>query len=169
MAENPDYTFRDTPRSLIEEHERQLTSFSGYPEAEVAAAEERLGLAFPAVFRRYLLEMARSPGALFRGSDLAGVEDLDSFRANALALLAETDPELSLPAEAVVFQFHLYYRPGPYAERNLDSARQQFEDANLAMFEQIPAGHIEENYKESATASTRPPRRSRAPGWSRAT
>jgi hypothetical protein len=58
------------------------------------------------VFRHYLLEMAKSPGDLFRGSDLAGIADFEQFRANALELLAETDPTLNLPPDAVVFLFH---------------------------------------------------------------
>jgi hypothetical protein len=72
MADNPPYIFRDTPPHLIEQHHRRLTTFVGYPEPEVAGAEARLGIRFPAVFRAYLLEMARSPGDLFRGSNLVG-------------------------------------------------------------------------------------------------
>jgi len=61
------------------------------------------------VFRQYLLEMAKSPGDLFKGSDLAGLDKFEQFRANALKLLAETDPSLTLPPEAVVFLFHQGY------------------------------------------------------------
>jgi SMI1 / KNR4 family (SUKH-1) len=86
-----------------------LTTFVGYPEAEVVAAEARLGVRFPAVFRQYLLEMGKSPGDLFCGSDLAGLAQFEQFRTDALALLAETDPALTLPPEAVVFLFHQGY------------------------------------------------------------
>ena len=69
----------------------------------------RLGVRFPAVFREYLREMAKSPGDLFRGSHLAGITEFEQFRADALGLLAETDPALTLPPEAVVFLSHQGY------------------------------------------------------------
>jgi hypothetical protein len=109
LAETPEYVFRDTPRHLIEQHYRRLTNFCGYTEPEVAAAEARLGVRFPAVFREYLREMAQSPGDLFRGSHLAGITEFEQFRADAVALLAETDPALTLPPEAVVFLSHQGY------------------------------------------------------------
>jgi hypothetical protein len=109
LADSPEYVFRDTPQHLIEEDYRRLTAFVGFPEAEVAAAEARLGVRFPTVFRQYLLEMAKSPGDLFRGSDLAGLNEFEQFRTDALALLADTDPALTLPPEGVVFLFHQGY------------------------------------------------------------
>lgn len=109
LAANPDYVFRDTPLYLIEHHHQRLTTFVGYPESTVNAAEAQLGVRFPSVFRQFLLEMAKSPGDLFRGSDLAGLAEFEQFRANALKLLSETDPSLTLPPEAVVFLFHQGY------------------------------------------------------------
>jgi hypothetical protein len=109
LAENPEFVFRDTPQRLIEQHYRRLTTFVGYPAPQVTEAEARLGVPFPAVFRQYLLEMAQSPGDLFGGSDLAQLAEFEQFRANALELLAETDPALTLPPEAVVFLFHQGY------------------------------------------------------------
>src|SRR5262245_39747802 len=93
MAANPPYVYENTPRHLIDGHFRGLATFAGYPESEVAAAESRLGVQFPAVFREYLREMAKSPGSLFCGSDLARL-DFERFRADALALMAETDLSL---------------------------------------------------------------------------
>jgi hypothetical protein len=112
LAASPEYVFRDTPQHLIEEYHRRLTTFIGYPEAEIAAVEAQLGVQFPAVFRQYLLEMAKSPGDLFRGSKLAGLAEFEQFRADALVLLVETDPALTLPPEAVVFLFHQGYTFG---------------------------------------------------------
>lgn len=109
MADNPPYVFRDTPQHLIEQHYRRLTTFVGYSEPEVAGAEGRLGVRFPEVFRAYLLAMGQSQGDLFRGSELAGIGDFERFRTDALALMAETDPGLSLPPDAVVFLFHQGY------------------------------------------------------------
>jgi hypothetical protein len=109
LAESPEYVFRDTSRHLIEKHFQRPTTFLGYPESEVASTEARLGIRLPAVFRQYLLEMAKSPGDLFRGSDVAGITEFEHFRTNALELLAETDPTLALPPEAVVFLFHQGY------------------------------------------------------------
>ena len=106
LAETPEHLVRETPRHLIEEHHGRRTTFAGYTEAEVAEAEARLGMRFPAVFRAYLRAMAKSPGDLFRGSELAGVADFERFRADALAMLADADPSLTLPPEAVVFLAH---------------------------------------------------------------
>lgn len=109
LADTPEYVFRDTPQHLIEQHYRRLTTFVGYPETEIAAVEERMSVRFPAVFRQYLLEMAQSPGDLFKGSELAGLAEFEQFRADALELMAETDPALTLPPEAIVFLFHQGY------------------------------------------------------------
>jgi hypothetical protein len=109
MANHPPYVFRDTPEDLIDRHRRNLTTFEGYSLKEVAEAEERLDVRFPTVFRTYLLEMGKHRGELFRGSDLAGPAAFDIFRADALALMAETDPTLSLPPDAIVFLFHQGY------------------------------------------------------------
>lgn len=109
LANQPEYVFRDTPQDLIAQHYRRLTTFIGYSEEEVARAEIRLSIHFPAVFRKYLLEMAKSPGELFRGSNLAGIADFERFRVDALELMADTDPALTLPPEAVVFLSHQGY------------------------------------------------------------
>jgi len=109
MARHPPYVFRDTPPELIERHRERLTTFAGYPPAEVTQAEESLGVRFPALFRAFLLEMGKWPGELFGGSDLAGIGDFARFRADALKLMAETDAALSLPADAVVFLIHQGY------------------------------------------------------------
>ena len=109
IANQPEYVFRNTPQHLIEQHYRRLTNFIGYSEEEVALAENRLSVLFPAVFREFLLEMAKSPGDLFRGSNLAGITEFEQFRVDALELMAETDPTLTLPPEAVVFLSHQGY------------------------------------------------------------
>ena len=103
MADKPPYVYRNTPRHSTEEHYRRLTTFVGFSEPQVAAAEARLGVRFPMVFRRYLLEMAESPGALFCGSRLAGVESFELFRTDVLELMSEAEPTLASPPEAVVF------------------------------------------------------------------
>jgi hypothetical protein len=109
LADNPEYIYRDTAQHVIEQDYRRLTTFVGYSETEVAAAEARLSVRFSAVFRQYLLEMAKSSGDLFRGSELAGPAEFEQFRANAMELLSETDPVLTLPPDVVVFLFHHGY------------------------------------------------------------
>jgi len=110
LADNPAYVFRNTPQQLIEQEYQRLTNFVGYPESDVVAVEARLSVRFPTMFRQYLLEMAKSPGDLFCGSDLAGLTEFDQFRVDALTLMAETDQALVLPADAVVFLFHQGYQ-----------------------------------------------------------
>src|SRR4051812_9293657 len=109
LADNPAYVFRNTPRKLIDLHYQRLTTFAGYSDAEVAQAQHRLGVRFPVVFRAFLLEMARNPGDLFRGSELAGIAMFEAFRADALALMMETSSTLTLPSEAVIFLSHQGY------------------------------------------------------------
>jgi hypothetical protein len=104
VAENPGFVYHDTPPELIEREHARLTTFAGYPEADVAAAEERLGVRFPAVFRQYLLDLAKSSGELFDLSDLARPTQFERFRFDAQALLSPPDP--ALPRAAVVFRFH---------------------------------------------------------------
>ncbi|MCA9178462.1 MAG: SMI1/KNR4 family protein [Planctomycetales bacterium] len=109
LADHPAYVFRDTPQHLIDEHYHRLTSFLGFSEEDVASAEERWKIRFPEVFRRYLLEMAKSPGDLFRGSDLVDIVELGQFRRDAEKLLGDSDPPLELPTAAVVFLMHHGY------------------------------------------------------------
>jgi len=105
LAENPPYVYDDTPQELIDRHVHRLTTFAGYSDAEIAAAETRLGVRFPVVFRTFLGEMAKSPGDLFRGHDLASLSQFEEFKTQALELLAETEDTLTLPRDAVVFLF----------------------------------------------------------------
>ena len=109
MAKDPPYVYRDTPRELIEQHRRRLTTFVGYSEAEVGTLEDRREVRLPEVYRAYLLEMGNSRGDLFRGHDVAGIGDFEGFRAEALALMAETNPVLTLPRDAMVVLFHQGY------------------------------------------------------------
>jgi hypothetical protein len=109
LAADPPYVFRDTPPELAAAYYRRLTTFEGYSESEVTGTEARLGVRFPAVFRAYLRLMGKSPGDLFRGSYLAGIDEFETLRADALALMAETNPDLTLPPAAVVFLFHQGY------------------------------------------------------------
>ena len=109
LAHNPPFEFKDTPQQLIDERYRQLTTFAGYAEREIAGAEAELGIKFPEVFRVYLSEMGHSSGCLFSGSDLARLPDFERFRMNALTLLARTTPTVTLPRDAVVFLFHERY------------------------------------------------------------
>jgi len=105
LAENPPYVYEDSPQELIDRHFHRLTTFTGYSEAEIAAAETRLGVHFPIVFRTFLREMAKSPGDLFRGHGLARLPQFEELKTQALELLAETDDTLTLPRDAVVFLF----------------------------------------------------------------
>jgi hypothetical protein len=73
-------------------------------------AESRLAVQFPQIFRAYLLEIAKAPGVLFQGSDVAEITEFEKYRADALALMAKTDPTLALPPQAIVFLIHQGYQ-----------------------------------------------------------
>lgn len=109
MAENPPYVFRDTPQDLIEQHRAFLTTFAGYPEADVASMEARLGVRLPAVFRTYLLKMGIGHAELFQGSDLVSPASVEQFRADGIAIMKDSRGEDFLANEAVVFIVHQGY------------------------------------------------------------
>ena len=78
LADHPGYVYVNTPRRLIKQEYRRLTTFVGYPESEVAAAESRLGVRFPAVGQvRHLAGITRGepsvqtwePGRRYGGTD----------------------------------------------------------------------------------------------------
>jgi hypothetical protein len=109
MADDPPFRFVDTPGRDAEGYLQRMRTFLGYPEEEIARAEQRLGVIFPSVFRQFLLLMGRQRGELLVGSDVAGLEDFEEFRAEAIQLMAESGADVSLPANAVVFLFHQGY------------------------------------------------------------
>jgi hypothetical protein len=109
LANNPPYRFVDTSRHDADAYQQRKRTFVGYSEAEIAAAENRLGVLFPAVFREYLATFGKAAGDLFCGSDLAGIADFEQFKIDAEELLAESGLNEPLPKNAIVFLFHQGY------------------------------------------------------------
>ena len=109
LAVDLPFRFQDNTQSEAEAYLGTLTTFEGYEENTVAAAEARLGVAFPKVFRAYLLGMGRKRGQLFCGSDVAALEELERYKDDAMVLLRESGVDVSLPAAAVVFLAHQGY------------------------------------------------------------
>jgi hypothetical protein len=107
LVEHPPYVFVETPPELIEQYRRRRTTFRGYDEPTIAAAERDLGVRFPRVFRAYLREMGRASGELFEREDVMLRDgDAKNFRADAAKLLRAADPPLTLPDRSVVFVSH---------------------------------------------------------------
>ncbi len=109
MTLDPPYRFVNTSRSDAAAYQRHKRTFVGFAETEIASAEARLGGRFPAVFREYLSTIGKSPGELFRGSQLARLSDFDEFRSDAEDLLRESGISELLPDQATVFLFHQGY------------------------------------------------------------
>jgi hypothetical protein len=110
MAEDPPFRFLETPRRQAERYLQGLKTFAGYSNTEIARAEAELNVRFPVSFRTYLGRMGKNRGELFRGSDVADIRDLRSFRADAVELLHGMGlTDRMLPTEAVVFLFHQGY------------------------------------------------------------
>ena len=155
LAERPPYVFRETSEQLMDEYKSRQVTFVGFSESEIVKAESLVSGSFPAVFREYLLQMGKSPGHLFLGSDLAAISEFGQFRVDAEELLKETDQSLTLPNEAVVFLFHQGYifsyvlatggfdsEPMQWAERQqqptpLASTFAEFVDAELCLMEKV--------------------------------
>jgi hypothetical protein len=109
MVDNPPYRFKKTSRQAAEAYQRKLKIFEGYSEHEVAEAEQKHKTRFPKDFRDYLLIMGKRQGDLFRGSDVAGIDDFEKYFSDALELIEEAKTDFLLPDNAVVFLFHQGY------------------------------------------------------------
>src|SRR5262245_6485897 len=109
LAGDPPFRFVHNTAAEAAEYLRNVTTFVGFEEAEVAAAEARLGLRFPAVFREFLLRMGRRHGDLFCGSDLASLEQLEGFKVEARDLMSQAGVDAAVLDRAVVFLWHQGY------------------------------------------------------------
>lgn len=109
LGRNLPYVIVDTPQALIEDHLRRLTTFRGYSEEDIAAAELQLALKFSTVFRAFLREFGACRGDLFCGSHVAAPDEFARLRFDASTLMGETDAQLVLPTASVVFLMHQGY------------------------------------------------------------
>ena len=110
MAKDPPYEIVDTPQELIDKNFRRMTEFEGWPEAEISATEDELGVRFPPIFRAFLLAMGKNSGDLFEIEDFpVELSGFAQFKADALALIKKAFPEAKLPKKAVVFKFNEGY------------------------------------------------------------
>jgi hypothetical protein len=108
MAADPPYRFRDTRREDAALFQRARQTFEGYAAAEIDAAEARLAVQFPAVFRAYLLAMGKARGDLFKRSSVASLEELPKFRDRGGRFLAKYSAG-PLPDKTVVLLTHQGY------------------------------------------------------------
>lgn len=109
MADDPPYRFLDTGRRDAQAYQQHKKTFLGYSDDDISAAETRLGLTFPSVFRAYLGTLGKHCGDLFCGGDLADLKTFEQFRSDAEKLLRESNVQHELPGNALVFLFHQGY------------------------------------------------------------
>lgn len=109
LAANRPFRFVYTARRDAESYLRKQTRFEGYSEDDVSAAEHRLNVSFPTVFRTYLRRLGKAHGELFIGSDVAGLGDFEQFRTRAEDLLRDSKVSGGLPPDSVVFLLHQGY------------------------------------------------------------
>jgi hypothetical protein len=109
LAKDPPFRFVDNTAAEVAEYLRNITTFVGFGEAEVAAVETRVGRRFPAMFREFLLRMGRRHGDLFCGSDVATLDQLDEFKAEARSLMAGAGVDAAVLEQAIVFFIHQGY------------------------------------------------------------
>jgi hypothetical protein len=109
MTADPPFRFLDTSRADAAEFLRRQKTFAGYSDDEIEAEEQDLGVQFPAVFRAYLRAMGRARGALFRGSDVAKLEDLERSKESAIKVMQRAGDNCALPSGTVVFLLHQGY------------------------------------------------------------
>ena len=103
MADDRPFRSVDTIRAEAEAYLADMKTFVGYSEEEITATETRLGIRFPEVFQAFLRQMGKRHGDLFRGHDVARLDQFEKFRASAQALLPRTRAREFLPDKAVIF------------------------------------------------------------------
>ena len=103
LADRPEYAYSGMTESEITWHYETLTSFKGFAEADVAAAERRLDIHFPRAFRDFLLAMGAASGQLLCGGFSDGLEELAELRDATEELIRDSESGFELPARAVVF------------------------------------------------------------------
>ena len=109
MADDPYEVIVDSAPHLVEQYRAYQRNFVPYTEREVANAEADLGVVFPNVYRQYLLQMGKSPGELFTGSQLCKIDELPQSRLQAIKMITYFNEGLTLPKNAVIYMFHQGY------------------------------------------------------------
>ena len=142
LAENRAFRFVGTGRAEAEAYLFDLSTFVGWPEADVDELETELGVKFPAVFRAYVENTAGGRGELFAGSDAAPYQMAD-YRQRAAELLDEAGTSDFLDDKTAVFLFHqgysfLYFK----ADGGYDAPVFQFVEGEAAP-KQIAPGFAE--------------------------
>lgn len=105
--------------------------FKGDGEEAISKVEAELGIAFPEVYRQFLLVMGKSSGPLFTGSDLGSSETLKLLKEEVLEwFLDDDESELfnPIPQNAVIILTHqgytcVFFIPG---ESNFDPPIYQY-------------------------------------------
>jgi hypothetical protein len=95
--------FSATTESERERFLLDLAELEGYTEEEFGAEEASLNVAFPEVFRQYLLTMGKRRGPLFLAYDFAGIGWFTYYRNDAEEELAANNSHRHLPPNSVVF------------------------------------------------------------------
>jgi SMI1 / KNR4 family (SUKH-1) len=152
MAVDPPFRFLNTSKSDAEACVQRMTTFRGFSEQEIARAEKQLGVRFPTMFRAYLLMLGQARGQLLCDSKVAGVENFEEFRDDAIQLMSEAGLKESLPPNAVVFLFHQGYSFAYLvAEQTFDTPIYYFAegDQKLAQIASSFAGFLQANVRRS--------------------
>ena len=110
LADRPEYAYSGMTESEITWHYETLTSFKGFAEADVAAAERLLDVRFPRAFRDFLLAMGAASGQLLCGGFSDGLEELAELRDATEELIRDSESGFELPARAVVFLMRQGYQ-----------------------------------------------------------
>lgn len=143
IANNPPYRYIDTSAKDRAAYETRKRSFTGYADEEIVAVETSLGVRFPAVYRAYLRIMGITHGDLFRGSNVASINDYKEHRTFAQDLIEEEDVDWQLDDKAVVFLEHQGYTFYYFiADGGFDSAIFQYVEGDEAA-EQCSSGFAE--------------------------
>jgi cell wall assembly regulator SMI1 len=106
MAEDPPYRYVKTWSWNRKAHEAAKIAFSGYDEAQIQAIETELNVTLPNSYGAFLRSMGKKHGELFRGSNVARLDELVEYRSFAVELLRECGASWDLPNDAIVFLHH---------------------------------------------------------------
>lgn len=109
MADARPFVFEETSAEDADRYLTKLKTFAGYSLAEIEFVERELNLTLPIALREFLLVFGSARGEFLAGEDLPTPAEWLEFRNDAQDLVRETDSNLTLPDDAIVFLFHQGY------------------------------------------------------------
>lgn len=109
LHEDPPFRFVRTSRARAAAYLAEQHAIRGETPEAIRAAEHRLGVTFPDVFRELLRRMGVARAGLFQGSDVVTLDTIEAAREEARGLMRD-GTDAALPADAIPLLIHQGYQ-----------------------------------------------------------